>query len=54
MMPKLPKTTPITREATRGETLANFQWIVNPTKVTAKAKSRPGRHLRTATITLEL
>ena len=54
MMPKLPKTTPITSEATSGEILANLQWIVKPTKVTAKAKSRPGRYLRTATITIEL
>jgi hypothetical protein len=54
MTPKLPINTPITSDATSGETLENFQWILKPTKVTAKANISPGAYLRTATLTVEL
>jgi hypothetical protein len=54
MTPKLPITTPMTSDATSGETLENFQWIMKPIKVTAKANMSPGAYLRTATITVEL
>jgi hypothetical protein len=54
MTPKLPITTPMTSDATSGEMLANLQWILKPTKVTAKANMSPGAYLRTATLTVEL